>query len=99
LKLTPAEVTASGGAPLPLLLREFKLNREGLPWRDGLVSFVRLTDERDSVRFFSEGFGVDPMVFHENITGTIYTKPGLLKFTHQERTVKTYRQAVTRRDL
>lgn len=79
-----------------LLPRRFSLHRRGLPWRDGRLSFIRLTDNTGAVRFFSERFVVDPTLIHEYVTGTIYTTPGLLKFTHQGRLVKVYKYAVTK---
>ena len=94
---TPWSVHVS--VPHLLLPKQFVLHREGLPWRDGRVSFVRLTDEQGSVRFFSERFLVDPSLVHEYVTGTIYTKPGLLKFTHQDQIIKTCRHAITKKDL
>ncbi len=91
--------TVHTGVPRRLLPQRFRLHQDGLPWRDGRVSFVRLTDEQGSVRFFTERFVVDPTLVHEYVTGTIYTKPGLLKFTHQGRIIKTYRHTVTKKDL
>lgn len=78
------------------LPRGFTRHRRDLPWRDGRVSFVRLTDDQGRVRFFSERFLVDPTLVHEYVTGTIYTRSGLLKFTHQGRLVKVYKYAVTK---
>lgn len=79
-----------------LLPRRFIRHRTGLPWREGRVSFVRLTDSAGTVRFFSERFVVDPTLVHEYITGTIDTQSGRLRFTHQGRIIKVYRYAVTK---
>lgn len=79
-----------------LLPHRFAHHRDGLPWRDGRVSFIRLTDQAGTVRFFSERFGVDPTLVHEYVTGTIDTRAGLLTFTHQGRVVKVHRYAVTK---
>ncbi|MFQ5932999.1 MAG: helix-turn-helix domain-containing protein [Nitrospiraceae bacterium] len=91
---TPWEVHTSGRRRL--LPRRFRLHRRGLPWRDGRVSFIRLTDKAGTARFFSERFVVDPTLVHEYVMGTIYTRAGLLKFTHQGRIVKVHRYAVTK---
>lgn len=79
-----------------LLPHRFTRHRTSLPWRDGRVSFIRLTDRAGTVRFFSERFVVDPTLVHEYVTGTIDTKPGLLRFTHQGRVIKVYHYAVTK---
>lgn len=79
-----------------LLPHRFTQHRTGLPWRDGRVSFVRLTDEQGRVRFFTERFMVDPTLVHEYVTGTIYTKSELLKFTHQGRIIKVLKHRVTK---
>ena len=85
--------TAGRRRPLPA---RFVRHRQGLPWGDGRISFIRLTDQAGTVRFFSERFVVDPSLIHEYVTGTIDTKPGLLKFTHQGRLVKVYKYTVTK---
>jgi transposase InsO family protein len=92
---TPGEVHAA--TRCRRLSRRFTPHQHGLPWRDGQVSFVRLTDQAGTVRFFSERFLVDPTLVHEYVTGTIYTRMGLLKFTHQGRVVKVHRYLVTRK--
>jgi transposase InsO family protein len=78
------------------LPRRFTLPRQNLPWRDGRVSFIRLTDHRGAVRFFTESFLVDPSLVHEYVTGTIQTRAGLLRLRHQGRVVKVYRYIVTK---
>jgi putative transposase len=75
---------------------QFALHRRSLPWRDGRISFIRLTDAQGRVRFFSETFLVDPTLVHAYVRGTIFTKPGLLKFTHQGRVVHVYPYMVTK---
>lgn len=44
-----------------------------LPWKDGRISFIRLTDQHGAVRFFTERFVVDPSLVHEYVKGTIFT--------------------------
>ncbi len=61
-----------------LLPRTFTRHRRGLPWRDGRLSFVRLTDAEGRIRFFSESFHVETGLIHEYVTGTIFTGPSLL---------------------
>jgi hypothetical protein len=67
-----------------------------MPWRDGRISFVRLTDRRGAVRFFTERFFVDPILVHEYVTGTIYTRKGFLRFTHQGRTLKALKYKISK---
>lgn len=67
-----------------------------MPWRDGRISFVRLTDRRGTVRFFTERFLVDPTLVHEYVTGTIYTRNGYIRFSHQGRILKTLKYKVSK---
>jgi transposase InsO family protein len=79
-----------------LLPKSFVLHNNPIPWRDGKISFVRLTDQTGSVQFFTERFKVDRRLAHEYVQGTIFTKPGLLKFYHQGHIVRIYRYVVTK---
>lgn len=76
--------------------RPFMRPQEDLPWRDGRISFIRLTDHAGTVRFFSERFLVNPALVHEYVTGTIDTRRGRLTLAHQGRVVKVYRYVVTK---
>lgn len=76
------------------LASDLDLNR--LSWRDGLISFIRLTDQLGAVRFFSERFVVDAGLVHEYVKGTIDTTLGQLRFTHQGRPILTVPYRVTR---
>jgi transposase InsO family protein len=67
-----------------------------LPWKDGRISFVRLTDDQGTVRFFTERFLVDRSLVHEYVKGTIDTKQQLLRFSHQGRRIKTVRYTVSK---
>jgi transposase InsO family protein len=78
-----------------LLPKSFVLHKR-IPWRDGKISFVRLTDQTGAVQFFTEQFTVAPGLVHEYVKGTILTKPGLLKFYHQGRVVRIYRYGVNK---
>lgn len=79
-----------------LLSKPFVLQNNRLPWRDGKISFIRLTDQTGTVQFFTERFTVGPGLVHEYVKGTILTKPGLLKFYHQDRVVRIYRYRVNK---
>ena len=79
-----------------LLRSSFVLHHKRIPWRDGKISFVRLTDHTGAVQFFTEQFTVAPSLVHEYVQGTIFTKPGLLKFYHQGRPVRIYRYSVNK---
>lgn len=76
-----------------LLRKSFALSNP-FPWRDGKVSFIRLTDRKGAVHFFSERFEVCPGLVHEYVRGTVFTKPNLLKFFHQGKLVKVSRYKV-----
>lgn len=77
--------------PRSLLPKSFALNRQFIPWREGRISFIRLTDHQGAIFFFSERFVVAPGLVHEYIRGTIFTKTNLLKFYHQGQLIKIYR--------
>jgi putative transposase len=79
-----------------LLPKSFVLHLKRLPWRDGKISFIRLTDNKGAVHFFSERFEVATGLVHEYVRGTIYTKQNLLKFFHQDKIVKVYRYKITK---
>ncbi|GIW54448.1 MAG: integrase [Nitrospiraceae bacterium] len=78
------------------LPKSFALHRGSIPWRDGKLSFIRLTDRQGSVQFFTEQFKVAPGLVHEYVRGTIFTKLGVLKFYHQGRVIKVYRYTVNK---
>jgi putative transposase len=89
---TPQEV--HDRATRQALASDVDLNQ--LPWRDGLISFIRLTDQRGAVRFFSERFAVDAGLVHEYVKGTIDTALGHLSFSHQGHTLLTVPYRVTK---
>ena len=91
---TPWSVhTAKSRRPLP---KPFLLHRKRLPWREGKISFIRLTDHTGAVHFFSERFEIATNLVHEYVRGTIFTKQNLLKFFHQGKIVKVFRYKVTK---
>jgi putative transposase len=79
--------TVHTATPRRRLAQRFALHRRGLPWREGRISGIRLTDDRGRVRFFSETFLVSSTLVHEYVRGTIFTQTGQLKFAHQGRVV------------
>lgn len=79
-----------------LLPRSFVLHKNQLPWGDGKISFVRLTDETGAVQFFTERFKVAPRLIHEYVQGTIFTKSGVLKFYHQGCVIRIYRYRINK---
>ena len=85
--------------PSRMLSKDFKLHRQVIPWRDGWVSFIRLTDSEGRIRFFGQTFLVDRGLVHEYVKGTIYTKTGLLKVFHQGHLTKVIDYPVTRTKL
>jgi putative transposase len=68
-------------------------------WKDGRISFIRLTDHRGTVRFFTERFTVHPTLVHEYVLGTISTHDNRLRFYHQGRCVKVIRYFVSKNKL
>jgi hypothetical protein len=53
-----------------------------IPWRDSKISFIRFTDRKGAVHFFSEHFEVSPGLVHEYVRAAIFTKAKLLKLFH-----------------
>jgi putative transposase len=83
----PTPWTVHTATPRRRLAQRFALPRRGLPWREGRLSGIRLTDDRGRVRCFSETFLVSSTLVHEYVRGTMFTQTGQLKFTHQGRVV------------
>lgn len=79
-----------------LLPKSFDLHKCCIPFKDGKVSFIRLTNREGKVRFFTETFLVDKELVNEYVKGTIFTKHGLLKFYYNNKTIKTYNYKVNR---
>jgi hypothetical protein len=79
-----------------LLPVNFNLHKQNIPFKDGRVSFIRLTDEHGKVRFFTETFLVDKELVNEYVKGTIFTKLGLLKFYYDNKIIKIYRYNINR---
>jgi len=73
------------------------IDLNNIPWRDGKVSFVRLTDKKGNVRFFSETFKVNKELVHEYVKGTIFTKQEKLKFYYNNRLIKVVSYKITKR--
>ena len=59
-----------------------------IPFKNGKVSFMRLTNAKGEVRFFTEWFLVDTRLVHEYVKGTIFTKSNQLKFYYCNKLVK-----------
>jgi transposase InsO family protein len=73
-----------------------KLHRS---WKDGRITFIRLTDHHGAVRFFTERFIVDPTLVREYVTGTISTRKSQIRFYHQRHCVKVIRYRVSKSPL
>lgn len=67
-----------------------------LPWKNGCISFIRLTDQTGAVRFFSERFTVNNSLVHEYVKGTIFTRKAVLCFSHQGRSIKRSRYRISK---
>lgn len=83
--------------PRRLLPKSFNLHKHHIPFRDGKVSFIRLTNQEFKVRFFTETFLVDKDLSNEYVKGTIFTKLGLLKFYYDNKIIKVYKHKVNKR--
>jgi len=75
----------------------FSLHKQCIPFRDGKVSFIRLTDKEGKARFFTETFLVDKDLVNEYVKGTIFTKENLLRFYYDGKVIKTYKYKVNKR--
>ncbi len=91
---TPWAVHAS--VTRKVLPRSFDLHKRYIPFKDGTVSFIRLTDEKGNARFFTETFEVDKDLPNEYVKGTIFTKPNLLKFYYDDKIIKIYEYKVNK---
>jgi hypothetical protein len=80
-----------------LIPKSHCLQDEAIPFTDGKVSFVRLTDHRGYARFFTETFEVDKDLPYQYIKGTIDTKVNVLRFYYDNRIVKIHRYKVNKR--
>ena len=80
-------------------LSRFDIATLARTWKDGRISFIRLTDSHGTVRFFTERFIVDPFLAHEYVKGTISTRKSLLRFYHQGHCVKVVRYRVSKNPL
>jgi len=92
---TPWNVHAS--VTRKVLPKSFSLHKRYIPFKDGRVSFIRLTNEKGNARFFTETFKVDKDLSNEYVKGTIFTKPNLLKFYYDDRIIKIYKYNVNKR--
>ena len=72
------------------------VNKHNLPFKDGRISFVRLTDKEGRIKFFTESFLVDKNLINEYVKGTIFTRSDLLKLYYDNKTVKTYKYKINR---
>lgn len=80
-----------------VLSPSFSLHKQCIPFRDGKVSFIRLTDKEGKARFFTETFLVDKDLVNEYVKGTISTKENLLRFYYDGKVIKTYKYKVNKR--
>lgn len=67
-----------------------------IPFKDGKVSFIRLTDEKGDIRFFTEKFEVDKALPNEYVKGTIFTRQNLLKLYYDDKIIKIYEYKVNK---
>jgi len=62
----------------------------------GRISFVRLTDKKGRIKFFTESFLADKNLINEYVKGTIFTRSNLLKLYYDNKIVKTYKYKINR---
>ncbi len=84
---TPERAHKRSGVKIPPNL--IKSLKKQIPFKNGKVSFIRLTNAKGEVRYFTEWFLVDKRLVHEYVKGTIFTKSNLLKFYYCNKLVKT----------
>jgi hypothetical protein len=72
------------------------ISEQNLPFKDGRVSFVRLTDKEGRIKFFTESFLADRDLVNEYVKGTIFTRSGLLKLYYDNKIIKTYKYRINR---
>jgi transposase InsO family protein len=80
-----------------LIPRSQRLQDEKIPFREGKVSFVRLTDHRGCAGFFTETFEVDKDLQYQYVKGTIDTRVDSLKFYFDKQIVKVHKYRVNKR--
>jgi hypothetical protein len=80
-----------------LIPKSQRLQDETIPFTDGKVSFVRLTDQRGCARFFTETFEVDKDLQYQYVKGTIDTLVDSLKFYFDKKLVKVHKYRVNKR--
>jgi len=76
--------------------KSFDLHKKYIPFKEGKVSFIRFTNEKGQVSFFSETFTVDKFFIHEYVKGTIDTKSNLLRFFYDDEIIKVYQYEVNK---
>jgi len=79
-----------------LLPKSDRLQDIPIPFKDGKVSFVRLTDHRGHAKFFTEIFEVDKDLQYQYVKGTIDTQLNLLKFFYDNRIVNVHEYKVNK---
>jgi hypothetical protein len=79
-----------------LLPKRDRLQDIPIPFKDGKVSFVRLTDHRGHAKFFTEIFEVDKDLQYQYVKGTIDTQLNLLKFFYDNRIVNVHEYKVNK---
>ena len=79
-----------------VLPKSFTLHKRYIPFKDGRVSFIRLTDDKGNARFFTETFKIDKYLPNEYVKGTIFTKLGILKFYYDNKIIKIYEYKINR---
>jgi hypothetical protein len=79
-----------------LLPKSDRLQDIPIPFKDGKVSFVRLTDHRGHAKFFTETFEVDKDLQYQYVKGTIDTQLNLLKFFYNNRIVNVHEYKVNK---
>lgn len=74
-----------------ILSKNFYLHKGYVQFKDGRISFVRLTNQECKIRFFTETFLADKDLINEYVKGTVFTKPDLLKFYYNNEIIKIYK--------
>jgi len=78
------------------IAKRVDLQKRPIPFREGRVSFVRLTDEKGRIRFFTETFLVSKNLVNEYVKGTIFTRSQLLKLYYDGKVIKTHKYEINK---
>ena len=78
------------------LKKNFKIKHE-IPFREGKIAFVRLSDSKGCIRFFSESFMIDKSLPNVYMKGEICTNKQILNIYHDGILIKSLDYKINKR--